>query len=559
MKLYLTVKRRIAQVRDALYHPATFLNGRAQKIVLELLRLIIGLLGILAVVLLGLIVYRLFWRMEVNWIDAFLRIILLEPTQWDTTKIIGILFALALITPIIYTAYRKERIIETFVAIVAFLLFVLIFVRGSFGAEAIWMDRFLGTSGLREAMETAVKWETIKTLGQTLFALVLTFGIYAAYKRAIASDKIAQAQHDDNEQKIFNEATTKLGDKSASVRLGGIYGLYNLARLKKKEHLKNITEILCAHLRETTQRKKYKEKHKIKPSNEIQSLLRLLSKLNDLNERDEQSVLLRLDLSASYLVGAHLSGTCLGHADLSEANMQGASLREAQLQGASLGGTQLQRAALTEAQLQGAVLDGAQLQGADLWGAQLQGTSLGETQLQGAVLTEARLQGAVLGGAQLQGAVLTEAQLQGAILAETQLQGAALGGAQLQGVELNKINLHGAYSLHPVGRSLSLTERIRARQGKETELTIVIFSGGLKEEDALSIRKKLAECQRNGWMTKKDVDKINKLLVAHQDKPAVTQLPKGSGAITGVFTKEEADTIITEYEAAMAGEKKTSS
>ena len=44
-----------------------------------------------------------------------------------------------------------------------------------------------------------------------------------------------------------------------------------------KPRTKKIHEILCAHLRETTNKNKYKRKYKDKPSNEIASLLRILT------------------------------------------------------------------------------------------------------------------------------------------------------------------------------------------------------------------------------------------------------------------------------------------
>ena len=184
--------------------------------------------------------------------------------------------------------------------------------RISAGTEAIWIDHLLGTSGLGEAATTnrvaitnnaslgksgleeaaTVKWETVKALAQTLFGFGLIIGIYVAYRRALALDKTAEAQHNANEQKMFNDATAKLGDKSAaSVRLGGIYALDRLARLNET-YLASIKEILGGHLRETTQQKDYQKEYKNKPSNEIQSLFKILNELNRLSKErkdDEQS------------------------------------------------------------------------------------------------------------------------------------------------------------------------------------------------------------------------------------------------------------------------------
>ena len=418
-------------------------------------------------------------------------------------------------------ALKLLRLIPLF----ALMLFALILYRGYSGVEANWIDEFLGTSG------PAAQWGTINSLGQALLALLLTFGIYTTYRISIALKKTTQAHHDSNEQWMFNEATAKLGHELSGVRVGGIYGLYKLAS-SNEQYLENITEILCAHLRWTTQRRDYQEEHKNKPSNEIQSLLSVLSRLNIQNKKDNKSNPLRLNLSASYLVGANLDGACLNHVNLSGTIMQKASLREVQLQGADLSDIQIQEATLDGAQMQWASLERARMQKASLKGAQMQGAHLRE--------------------AQMQGTFLHHAQLQGVSLWRAQMQGVSLWGAQMQETILKEANLHGAYSLRPVTEYPSLAEQIRARRGKPTDLTTVIFNGGLTENDVQHIRDELTEYQRNKGMTKKEIDRIDAILVEHQDKPAVKQLPKDSGAITGVLTKEEADKIIAEYEAAMA-------
>ena len=384
-------------------------------------------------------------------------------------------------------------------------LFVLLVGRLFFGPEATWLDCLLGTSDL----EIEAKRETIKDLAQAVFGLILFLGLYIAFRRtraledtakaqqktakaqqettqaqqetAKAQNKTAQAQHNANEQKMFNDATAKLGDKSPSVRLGGIYALDRLARLNET-YLASIVEILCAHLRETAQqdrdedkdKEKYAEKYKDEPSNEIQSLLEVLSGLNKLSEEkkeDGQSNPVRLNLSGAYLVGANLTNACLNRANLSGTNMHKAYLSRAQLQEANLQEAQLQKTILYRAQMQKTLLHRAQMQaallqetqmqkanlyrvrmqrtdlyrvrmqGANLQEAQMQGTSLSWVQLQGAVLQETQMQGASLSRIQLQGADLQEAQLQGAYLQEVQMQGASLSRVQLQGADLRSVQM----------------------------------------------------------------------------------------------------------------------
>ena len=495
---------------------------------------------------------------------------------------------------------RKARIelLLGFLAVLASVLFIAILWRGFDWPGANWVDCWLGTSQLE-----APKWEAIKTLSQALFGTAIAFGIYVAYRRVLASDNA-------NEQQVFNEATAKLGDGSASVRLGGIYALDKLAG-SNKDYLTRIAEILCAHLRETTQQKSYQAKYKDKPSNEIQSLVKVLSKLNEelsvansRKEKNENIGFLRLDLSASYLVGTDLGNACLKYVNLMGTNLQMASLDGAQMrmallsrtqmqgailwraqmqmatlnhaqmqmvplfdvqmQGASLEGAQMQGAYLEGAQMQEASLEGAQMQEARLWRAQMQGADLREVQMQGAFLHETRMQGASLEGAQMQGANLQEAQMQGAylqkvqmqgadlyqaqmqgaILDRTQMQGTMLRETQMQGAKLSEVDLRGAYAPSSTELPYHLPKRIRKRQKRQTDLTTVIFSGGLKQEEARRIKEELIECQKNGWMPKEEVKRIIAILEEHQGKPANHEPP--NGIKTGSYDKGEAEAIIAE-------------
>ena len=465
------------------------------------------------------------------------------------------------------------KLLRVTLAVLAFILSVAILWRVFDWPEANWIDDRLGT---------ATKLETIKILAQALFGLVIIFGLYVAYLRARASDKTAKTQQDANEQQRFNEAIAKLEDQSASVRQGGIYALDVLARLNKKNHLVSIVDILCTRLQKTTQQKNYQKKYKDKPSDEIQLLLRILTGLNKFSEekqRDRQSNPVRLVLSDAYLVGADLRNACLNRANLSRTNMRKARLSRAQLQGAILKNAQMQRAYLMRAQLQRARLERAQLQMARLWGAQMQRAFLLKAQMQGAFLLRAQMQRAFLLKAQMQGATLAMAQMQGANLEGVQLQGASLWGAQMhgaylqgaqmlganvdqmqvQGAELQEVDLRGAYCqdiFEYLPLLLDPRKQIRERQGKPTDLKkTVTFKGGLKQEDVQRIGNQLTECQKDGWMTKKEVEKIKAILKEHQDKPPSRKLPKDSGAITGSYTKKEADAIIAVYKKAMAGVK----
>ena len=139
----------------------------------------------------------------------------------------------------------------------------------------------VGISNRRaKAMEDQAKAQTKSAEAQAKSVKEQAKSVKEQAKSVKAQAKSVDAQVKDNENKTFHEAIKHLGDSSASVRLGGIYALYDLALFNPKKRLKNIIAILSSHVRETTQEKKYQEKYKKKPSNEISSLLKLLSDLN---------------------------------------------------------------------------------------------------------------------------------------------------------------------------------------------------------------------------------------------------------------------------------------
>ncbi len=340
----------------------------------------------------------------------------------------------------------------------------------------------------------------------------------------------ANAAHAANEQKVYTEAVASLGNEdSASARLGGIYGLYDLAQSKPERH-KSIAEILCAHLRETTQAEDYKRDHPREPSNEVASLLGVLCKLNNPD--------VTLNFQNVYLQGASFEGAQLQGARLRGAQLQGANLSKAYLQGANLTNTQLQEADLTSAHLQEADFINTQLQGANLGDAQLQGTDLYSAYLQGASLRGAQLQGAALWGAQLQGANLTNTQLQGASLEGAQLQGASLGDAQLQGAYLINTQLQGAIAEEGYGFGLLISRRT----GKSTDLKTAIFSGGLTDAKIEEIRKGLAGVKGGTY-----ANQLCARLTEDHMGPADYSPP--DNITTGVLTEEMADEILRDYNA----------
>ena len=408
----------------------------------------------------------------------------------------------------------------------------------------IYISKLLGSSN---------KNETLKFLGISMGGILIALQALMSYILAKAMEDTAQAQADaanaqarateeqakanqhteqGQRQERFRNAIEHLGHESDSVRLGGAYELFHLAKDTLAEDPKEklsqtVLDILCAHIRRTTGEDKYREKHKSQPSEEVQSLLTLL-----FVQEYEVFRGCHINLQGSWLNGADLRETRLWKAALVGAHLQKADLHRAHLQKANLCRAQLQGANLVEAQLQGTTLDRAQLQRSILNRAQLQGANLVETQLQGSILAMA----------QLQGANLVETRLQAVNLVETQLQGAMLFlGIQLQGAALQRARLQGIGSVD--GSSMSFQDRIRRQIDKESDLSEVISAGGLSQKYVDSLVEGLSEDQAT-W--------IRGRLRRYIDTPESHELPENSGAITGSYTKEDAETWIAEYEKAMS-------
>ena len=391
-----------------------------------------------------------------------------------------------------------------FVFSAAFLFLLAVFVAVMACKNPTWIFELVG---VRQ------KYEVLKFLGIGMGGILLALQALASHRRAKAMEDAANQQakaarntEQGQRQERLKNAIEHLGHNSDSVRLGGAYELFHLAE-DTPELCLTVLDILCAHIRRTTSENEYQEMHKSKPSEEVQSLLTLMFV-------QEHGVFTNLpvNLQGSWLNGAELSGADLRLADLSEAHLRGVMLSEAHLQGALF----------YRAQMQGAYLVRAALDGASLY--------------------EAQLQGANLGRARLSGANLFEAKLQGVNLAEVPLQGAILGGAQLQGAYLRETQLRGVRCQEDI--SDSFAQRMRQSVDQESDLSWVIFGGGLSRDLVDSIAESLSD---------EDARKrLREELEPHIGRRISRKLPKNSGAITGTYTEEEAEKWIAEYEEAMS-------
>lgn len=415
------------------------------------------------------------------------------------------------------------------------------------------------------------KYQAVRFLGISIGGVLLVSQALISYKRAKAMDDTAKAQAKATEEQAkANENTEKgqrqerlknaiehLGHDSVSIRLGGAYELFHLAQ-DTEELRQTVLDILCSHIRRTTTENDYKDKHSSKPSEEIQSLLTLLF----VQDHDVFKGL-HINLQGSWLNGAKLSRARFGKAILDEVHLCGAYLDRADLQKAQLCQTHLQRAYLMYAEMREAILLRAHLQKAELRSANLTSSNISEANLhaadlwkanmRGAYLDKARLHGANLIGANLQASYLSEASLyganllgtdlQGANLQQAKFQGASFGGAvktQLQGANLHYVQLQGVKNEH---WRHGFKENINESIGNTTNLSGMVFAGGLRSEDLDSLVEDLPDDKATTLREK---------LIADVDKPASHVLPKNSGAIIGSYTKKQAEEWIAEYEEAMS-------
>lgn len=456
---------------------------------------------------------------------------------------------------------RGNPIVAVLAALLVILLafFLIVVIR-----EPEWFYRLSGIANGDERKFTA-----LKSLGIAMGGVILAIQAANSHRRAVAMEESARAQARASEaqadaakqqaeanrnaekglrQERLKNAIEHLGGESVSVRLGGAYELFHLAE-DTEEWRRTIFDILCAHIRRTIGEAEYREKHKSEPSEEIQSLLTLL-----FVQEHEVFNGLHINLQGSWLNGANLEKARLQKAVLERADLKGAILMGARLQKAELGWARLQGANLSQAHLQGADLYKAKLQGAHLSGAELQGADIGRARLQGAYLLRAHLEGAHLWTAHLQGAYLSDAHLRGADLTHARLQGADLRGAHLQGACLCEAQLQGAdiEGAHLQGivstfmdslmASRSFAGDIRAGAGRESDFSGVSISGGLKEEEMYLFK----------GLSDEDAKRLREKLQLHIGKPVSHELPPDSGAITGAYSKEQAEEWIAEYEAAVA-------
>lgn len=343
--------------------------------------------------------------------------------------------------------------------------------------------------GIYPSGDSPPRHETLKFIGFMMSGVLAAIGAIAINRRAEAQtesakaqSKAAEAQAQTAETQVknnklieeghinerFKSAIENLGRENTMARISSFYQFYYLAKGQQDtEFKKSIFEILCAHLRNMTQEKLYREETgKDTPTEECQTLLNILFKSDDKSVFGKFSA----NLHRAYLKNADLSGVALLNAYLMSANLSGVNFVGAYLSGATLSGANLSCADFLDADLPGADLSRANLSEANLMSANLSEAYLFRTDLANANLSSANLSGANLIDGNFANANFSRADLlntnfsaqylfspfcsasnfSGAIFTDADLSGAKLIRTQLENVELqdvhsiNEADFHGA-------------------------------------------------------------------------------------------------------------------
>ena len=361
---------------------------------------------------------------------------------------------------------------------------------GWWGRFTVWakLCLFIGIFVVLIAIWVCIKPELAQFIGYLLGGLLLFRQIAISGRRAAAAEetaramqKTAQLTEKGNTEDRFEKAIEHLGHKSASTRLGGIYGLHYIAQevamdelseegrkadlggigeshdiyKEVKKYRERSLEVLCAHIRETTTQGAYKSKFLKSdwevPTIEIQSVLDLLfiSSRRHKIYKEFKANLEKANLKGAQLADTHLTEVNFSHAtldnanlaraDMQKANLYMASFLEAELNSANLEGASLRWSKLRNVNLKAANLKAANLEKADLYQAKLSNAKLPSAELKGANLQRAELQATDLNKSDLRGTNLRGTNLRGA-----DLRGADLLGADLRGADFKKTNLQGA-------------------------------------------------------------------------------------------------------------------
>jgi Pentapeptide repeats (8 copies) len=256
-----------------------------------------------------------------------------------------------------------------------------------------------------QSLAKAFYWQGWKTVGAVAASLVAISTAVAAISGLFISLQTLEANTRQQSSDRFGKAIEQLGSDKLDIRLGGIYGLEELARDSPSEQ-PAVVDVLTAFVRGHAPQATGKcsgaplaPGATSAPSVDIQTAIDAIARRDPKGDRDGQIV--------------DLSGTCLLAANLIGLQLVGAQMSSADLRGASLTGADLHNAILIISTLSGADLSEAKLNSARISGCRCQKADFRHADLTNADLRDADLAGADLAGANLEGAALEQAELTG--------------------------------------------------------------------------------------------------------------------------------------------------
>ena len=235
----------------------------------------------------------------------------------------------------------------------------------------------------------------VKLLAYLAGGVLLVWQIRISNRRATAleenvrqGDETLSLTREGNVIERFKNAVEHLGNPSLSVRMGGIYVLYNIAKAKESfGYARAVLEILSAHLRA--------QSGKPDCSDEVKAIVQMLFPNRDegevFKEEDSKYALQNVNLEGADLSGANLQSRWFFHMDFNGANLSEANLEDTIMYDVSFEQAYLTRARMARAELRKCFLGSAHCQHIDLSDADLDRN--GSLLLTGADLSYADLRG----------------------------------------------------------------------------------------------------------------------------------------------------------------------
>ena len=282
---------------------------------------------------------------------------------------------------------RQKPVEFVLPCLIALLAVVFLSVMFSDGAATFWGGKF-GTANDDDINKT----ETLKFIGLGIGGVLAVIGALAVNRRADAQIKSAKAQVRNNElvekghiDERFKVAIQNLASEQPSARIASFYQFYYLAKNSEDiDFVRNISDILCAHLRYITNEDFYYEKTKNEPTEECQSLLDILFKPEtlEINKNIFTEIKNRqINLQRTYLVNASLLRVNIEGAFCGFSNWKGVNFNSANLQKVKFPKTNLSHAEFYDTQLKYADFDCANLENAIFSHVDLKGTVFSQANL----------------------------------------------------------------------------------------------------------------------------------------------------------------------------------